>query len=529
MIAAAAIQRFFYKLVIALALTREFKTDLSNIAFWTGKWYSMGWHSMSQPAREYVCKITELGMFAGDFVLGHLILFSMLPIIAVPPPSGEWSPIEPVRGYVLGRICSESDDCLRRRKEGSLPLQVCSGGGRAGGRPGDLHRFKVLGIWRARSPARPPSIVTRNAAVTTIRRIDRLPDIRIFAIWATLAIFTTCSAYVLFDTWRTLPLGFDFSALWTGARVALEHPARLYDFAYVLGEHARLIGDNHIGPFIYPPSALWVLAPFGLLSFPLAYGLWLLLTGGLFVWAAMRAGAKGWFLLFPPIMLVAAPGQTSFLVGGLVIAGLALRRRERIAGALFGLAAAFKPQLLVLLPLALVADGRWRTIFYSGLIGLSVCLTSAVILGPGSWIEWLKAVPRFQHIFFTTLSVTRAVTPYAWLVSKGASGAWAYLLVPPVAVGVWMTFRKTGRLAERMLALFGGTLLIIPYAMNYELALLVPAAAVFSLASKTIAGPPASRRRSCLASDTPSARPLWWPESPFSPGRPSEPNARAWP
>jgi 1,3-beta-glucan synthase len=84
MIAAAAIQRFFYKLIIALALTREFKTDTSNIAFWTGKWYSMGWHSMSQPAREYLCKITELGMFAGDFVLGHLILFSMLPIIAVP-------------------------------------------------------------------------------------------------------------------------------------------------------------------------------------------------------------------------------------------------------------------------------------------------------------------------------------------------------------------------------------------------------------------------------------------------------------
>jgi 1,3-beta-glucan synthase len=84
MIAAAAIQRFVYKLIIALTLTREFKTDTSNIAFWTGKWYSMGWHSVSQPAREYVCKITELGMFAGDFVLGHLILFSMLPIIAIP-------------------------------------------------------------------------------------------------------------------------------------------------------------------------------------------------------------------------------------------------------------------------------------------------------------------------------------------------------------------------------------------------------------------------------------------------------------
>jgi len=84
MIAAAAIQRFVYKLIISLALTREFKTDTSNIAFWTGKWYSMGWHSMSQPAREFLCKITELGMFAGDFVLGHVLLFLMLPIIAIP-------------------------------------------------------------------------------------------------------------------------------------------------------------------------------------------------------------------------------------------------------------------------------------------------------------------------------------------------------------------------------------------------------------------------------------------------------------
>jgi 1,3-beta-glucan synthase len=84
MIASTAIQRLIYKLIISLALTREFKTDTSNIAFWTGKWYSMGWHTVSQPAREYLCKITELGMFAGDFILGHMILFSMLPVIAVP-------------------------------------------------------------------------------------------------------------------------------------------------------------------------------------------------------------------------------------------------------------------------------------------------------------------------------------------------------------------------------------------------------------------------------------------------------------
>jgi hypothetical protein len=39
---------------------------------------------MSQPAREYLCKITELGFFAADFILGHIILFIMLPALCVP-------------------------------------------------------------------------------------------------------------------------------------------------------------------------------------------------------------------------------------------------------------------------------------------------------------------------------------------------------------------------------------------------------------------------------------------------------------
>lgn len=84
MIAVVALQRFIFKMIIALALTREFKQDSSNIAWWTGKWYSMGWHSMSQPGREFLCKITELGMFACDFILGHVLLFIMLPAICVP-------------------------------------------------------------------------------------------------------------------------------------------------------------------------------------------------------------------------------------------------------------------------------------------------------------------------------------------------------------------------------------------------------------------------------------------------------------
>ncbi|KAF4556249.1 1,3-beta-glucan synthase component FKS1 [Elsinoe fawcettii] len=84
MIAAVSIQRFIYKIIITLALTREFRTDTSNIAWWTGKWYSLGWHSFSQPGRELLCKITELGYFANDFILGHVLLFFMLPPLLIP-------------------------------------------------------------------------------------------------------------------------------------------------------------------------------------------------------------------------------------------------------------------------------------------------------------------------------------------------------------------------------------------------------------------------------------------------------------
>jgi 1,3-beta-glucan synthase len=44
----------------------------------------MGWHTISQPGREFLCKITELGFFAADFILGHVLLFFMLPILLIP-------------------------------------------------------------------------------------------------------------------------------------------------------------------------------------------------------------------------------------------------------------------------------------------------------------------------------------------------------------------------------------------------------------------------------------------------------------
>ncbi|KAF9962526.1 1,3-beta-D-glucan synthase [Mortierella alpina] len=85
-IAAIAVQRFVFKVLIAVFLTREFKHDETNRAWWTGKWHGrgLGTHAISQPLREYICKTIEMSMFACDFIMGHVILFLLFPICLVP-------------------------------------------------------------------------------------------------------------------------------------------------------------------------------------------------------------------------------------------------------------------------------------------------------------------------------------------------------------------------------------------------------------------------------------------------------------
>ena len=80
------IQRLLFKFLTICFLTREFKNDKSNQAFWTGKWYGsgLGWMAFTQPAREFCAKVIEMSEFAGDFILAHIILFVQLPIICIP-------------------------------------------------------------------------------------------------------------------------------------------------------------------------------------------------------------------------------------------------------------------------------------------------------------------------------------------------------------------------------------------------------------------------------------------------------------
>lgn len=81
-----AVQRAVHKVAISLLLSREFKHDETNRAWWTGRWYGrgLGTHVMSQPAREFVVKIIELSLWSSDLILGHFLLFLLSPPLLIP-------------------------------------------------------------------------------------------------------------------------------------------------------------------------------------------------------------------------------------------------------------------------------------------------------------------------------------------------------------------------------------------------------------------------------------------------------------
>lgn len=85
-IAIVAIQRAIQKILIAVFLSREFKHDETNRAWWSGKWYGrgLGNSAMSQPAREFIVKIVEMSLWSSDFLLGHILLLILTVPVLIP-------------------------------------------------------------------------------------------------------------------------------------------------------------------------------------------------------------------------------------------------------------------------------------------------------------------------------------------------------------------------------------------------------------------------------------------------------------
>ena len=268
----------------------------------------------------------------------------------------------------------------------------------------------------------------------------------------------------------------DFYALWTSAGLAHDGAAATnYDAAALhlrqveLGMHAD--GYN---PFPYPPTFLLILAPLGGLGLPAAYWLFMSATLAVYLWAAagrLRDWPLGVGALIAPATSVALmAGQSGLLSGGLMLGGLRLAHSRPIAaGILFGLLA-YKPQLGVLIPVALVAAGLWRTILAAAVTALLCVALSSAAFGPDIWPAWLASLTGYSGRYQPLAFLMPTIAANARMLGAPVLFSWAIQACAAVLVAavVWRACR--GGVSPRASALLVvGTFLATPHAFNYDM------------------------------------------------------------
>lgn len=285
----------------------------------------------------------------------------------------------------------------------------------------------------------------------------------------------------------------DFLVFHAAARAWLEGKAALiYHIdgftAFQNALHAeRLPQAVHFRPFLYPPSWLLLLLPFGALAVGKAYGLFMIVTAGIATALEGRRDWWGWIAILasPAAVWTAMAGQNTFLSLGLFYGGLRLvERAPAPAGLLLG-ALSYKPQLWVLVPLALVAARRWRALGWTIGSAVALALLSGVVLGAEIWPAFIEAVraassPRVVNETFERVYM-QMTTPLAMARIVGLPPAVSTLVQLAASLlaiaAVWLAFRRHTASNARIAVLAAATFLVSPYMLNYDLLLLMPAVA----------------------------------------------------
>src|SRR5215469_9805419 len=146
-------------------------------------------------------------------------------------------------------------------------------------------------------------------------------------------------------------------------------------------------------PWLYPPHALLLLLPFGRLPFAPAGVLFLALGFVAMVSAAWqfaktrteRVIHAASLVLCPAAAFTVCLGQNTFVTCALLLAGFGtLRRRPVFGGALLGIVT-YKPQLWLMVPVALIAARQWKALVAACGAALLLIAVSVALFGIEPW------------------------------------------------------------------------------------------------------------------------------------------------
>ena len=335
------------------------------------------------------------------------------------------------------------------------------------------------------------SLSGRDAATTGLRRLirnlapaTREPQnaefLRALAILGGALFVLTLVSYLLTTNWTgafprdkaTLVLGRDFLNLWMYGVAAFEaDPARYYDLVTYNDALAHMLGPGYPGQnWPNPPTALVVMAPFGLLNYFPALFAWFSVSGLAFYLAGRRE-VSDWrtlaiVLVSPAALMCVLSGQSSLLTTAALLAIFAsLDKRPIAAGVLIGLLTV-KPQLGILFPFALIASGRWKVFSAAAATALALLAASVAIGGIEGWQDYItKALPLQREVLQDAAGTAMPFQPSIFMNIRGVVGnhigeiiQFAFTLAAVAAVAAafrWRRERRSAHAAGAVLRLHG--------------------------------------------------------------------------
>ncbi len=280
------------------------------------------------------------------------------------------------------------------------------------------------------------------------------------------------------------PIGADFIDPWSASWLTLHGaPAAVYDVARLWSVERWAVADPAVGfaGFHYPPMYLLAILPLALAPY-----VWSLLAWTAATFAAYLGVSKIdperdslWLAIaFPGAMVNLTNGQNGFITLGLLGAALlTLERRPILAGVMFGLMS-YKPQYGVLVPIFLLATGRWRSIGSASITVVLFAALSLAIFGEQSWQAFFLSVSFTRHVVLeqggSGFEKLQSAFAAARLWGVGVASAYAFQAAVSLITAlslIWIC-RRTAKFELHAAALATGILLVTPYMMDYDLVVL---------------------------------------------------------
>jgi hypothetical protein len=239
-------------------------------------------------------------------------------------------------------------------------------------------------------------------------------------------------------------------------------------------------------PYAYPPFFLFYIAPLGIFSYYIAYLFWSFGTFLLYFIASFDKSQRryaAFVTIFAPATITClSAGQTGLLSSALIVGGFRLiNTRPIVSGTLFGLAS-FKPQLGILIPIALISARLWRTIAAACITIVVLFLASGIVFGWKMWTLWfVKLLPHADWVMDVKDRLNPTIT--SSLISLGVdlsvARAMQACVAVIVAVIIWICFRR-GVTILATASVLVGTFLATPYAIVNDMPMLTNAVLAFA-------------------------------------------------